>query len=144
MNDPENDESQTGESVTGEPSQESGAEPAAKFEQSTIKTLLQMPGLVAVALYMIVLAGIDIVSVAGHQIRTIFLILAVLWIAAGLGLLMLQRWAWAMTAATLALLVALLFWRFAANHQFPFAVQGLMSLIVFFYLVRTSVRAKLH
>ena len=140
MNDPEN-ETRPKESLSSEPMQEGSTPPAAPRAR---RALLQLPGLIAIGLYMIVLAAIDVLSVMSHQLRPVFLVLAVLWIASGLGLLMLLRWAWAVTAATLALLSALLFWRYASSHQSPFAVQGLMNLIVFFYLVRATVREKLR
>jgi hypothetical protein len=125
---------------------EAGKEPApnATAAQGRIRTLQLLPGLVAVSLYMMVLAGINILGVASGQIRPAFLVFSALFIAAGLGLLMLLRWAWALTLAAMVLLVALFLWKFAASHDFPYAVQGLLNLVFFLYLVRTEVREKLR
>jgi uncharacterized membrane protein (DUF2068 family) len=72
------------------------------------------------------------------------LIFSALFIAAALGLLLLLRWAWALALAAMALLVALYLWKFAASHDFPYAIQGLLNLVFFLYLVRIEVREKLR
>ncbi|MGD0941066.1 MAG: hypothetical protein ABR905_15285 [Terracidiphilus sp.] len=109
-----------------------------------LKAIQQLPGLIAIGLYMFVLAGINILGVASGQARATNLIFSALFIAAALGLLMLLRWAWALTLAAMALLVALFLWKFVATHDFPFAIQGLLNLVFFLYLVRTEVREKLR
>lgn len=117
---------------------------ATPVSTSRMKTVRQLPGLIAISLYMIVLAVIDILGVASGQIRPAYLIFSALFIAAAMGLLMLLRWAWALTLAAMVLLVALFLWKFAASHEFPFAIQGLLNLVFFLYLVRTEVREKLR
>jgi hypothetical protein len=109
-----------------------------------LRTLLSLPGLVAISLYMMVLAGMNILGVAMGQTPTVFLAFSALFIAASLGLLLLLRWAWALTLAAVVLLVGLFLWKFAASHEFPFAIQGLLNLVFFLYLVRTEVREKLR
>jgi hypothetical protein len=118
--------------------------PVASVAKERNLTLLRLPGLAAVSLYMMVLAGINILGVAGGQVQPIFLFFSALFIAAGLGLLKLLRWAWALTLAAMVLLVALFLWKFAASHDFPYAIQGLLNLVFFLYLVRTEVREKLR
>jgi hypothetical protein len=93
---------------------------------------------------MMVLAGINILGVAMGQAPPAYLVFSALFIAAGLGLLLLLRWAWALTLAAVVLLVALFLWKFAASHDFPYAVQGLLNLVFFLYLVRIEVREKLR
>ncbi len=112
--------------------------------QGHVRALLVLPGLAAISLYMMVLAGINILGVAIGQAQPAFLVFSVLFIAAGLGLLLLLRWAWALTLAAVLLLVALFLWKFAASHDFPYAVQGLLNLVFFLYLVRTEVRKRLR
>ena len=56
----------------------------------------------------------------------------------------LPRWAWALTLAAMVLLVALFVWKFAASHDFPYAVQGLLNLVFFLDPLRTAVREKLR
>ena len=53
------------------------------------------------------------------------------------------RWAWSLTLAAVVLLAGLFFWKFAASHDFPYVIQGLLNL-VFFYLLRTEVRERLR
>jgi hypothetical protein len=109
-----------------------------------LRALLRVPGLIAISLYMLVLAFINILGVASSQIRPVLLIFSALFIAAALGLLMLLRWAWALALAAMVLLVTLYLWRFAVSHDFPYAIQGLLNLVFFLYLVRTEVREKLR
>ncbi|MGA2889372.1 MAG: hypothetical protein ABSE51_15090 [Terracidiphilus sp.] len=109
-----------------------------------MRNLQLLPGLVAISLYMVIMAGFNILGVVTGQVRPIFLVLSALFIAAGLGLLLLLRWAWALTLAAAVLNAALFFLRFAANRDFPFAIQGLLNLVFFLYLVRVEVRSKLR
>lgn len=128
-----------------EASHEAGKEPvpAATAIQSRIR-VFQLPGLIAISLYMFVLAGINVLGIVSGQVQPAFLIFSALFIAAALGLLMLLRWAWALTLAAVVLLAALFLWKFASSHDFPYAVQGLLNLVFFLYLVRTGVREQLR
>ncbi|MGA9668594.1 MAG: hypothetical protein WBQ94_05255 [Terracidiphilus sp.] len=112
--------------------------------QRSTRELLQVPGLVAISLYMMIIAVINILGVVGGQLRPALLIFSALFIAAGLGLLMLLRWAWALALAAIVLLAALYIFKFAVGHDFPYAIQGLLNLVFFLYLVRTEVREKLR
>jgi hypothetical protein len=129
-----------------EPSHEAEQDPAqrAPVLADRLKTVLQLPGLIAIGLYMIVLAVINILGVVSGQARPVLLIFSAFFIGAAMGLLMLLRWAWALTLAAMALLVALFLWKFAATHDFPYAIQGLLNLVFFLYLVRIDVREKLR
>ena len=109
-----------------------------------MRTLLRLPGLAAVSLYMMMLAGINILGVAAGQTPRAFLIFSALFFAAGCGLLLALLWAWALTLAAVVLLAGLFFWKFVSSHDFPFAIQGLLNLIFFLYLVRTEVRERLR
>jgi len=118
-------------------------EPQAK-RKAELSTLLRMPGLVAIGSYMFLLAGIVVVYVVERRIEPLFLVFAPLFFAAGLGLMMLLRWAWALTSAAVALLAASFFWTCMTQHIFFYLVHGLINLVFFLYLVRTEVRAKLR
>ena len=118
--------------------------PSATPSTAARRELLPLPALAAISLYMVVLAIVDVVSVVGGQFRPIYIVLAALFIAAAAGLLMLFRWAWALTLAAVFLLAGLFFFKFYADQQLPFIVQGLMNLIFFLYLVRPEVREKLR
>jgi hypothetical protein len=108
------------------------------------RDLLPLPALAAISLYMVVLAVVDVAGVVGGQFRPIYLVLAALFLAAAGGLLLLFRWAWALTLAAVALLAGLFFFKFYTDQQFPFIIQGLMNLVFFLYLVRPEVREKLR
>ena len=108
------------------------------------RELLPLPALLAISLYMVVLAVVDIIGVVNGQFRPIYLVLAALFLAAAGGLLMLFRWAWSLTLAAVVLLAGLFFFKFYTDQQFPYIIQGLMNLVFFLYLVRPEVREKLR
>jgi hypothetical protein len=107
--------------------------------------LLPLPGLVAIALYLLVLAGVIVVGVVGgRHYPPLFLVFAAAFIAASGGLLMLFRWAWSLALAAVFLLVIYNLWLFSTQQQGPALVQGLLNLVFFFYLVRPEVRDRLR
>jgi glycerol-3-phosphate acyltransferase PlsY len=109
------------------------------------RDLLPLPGLAAISLYLLLLAGVVILGVvAGHHYPPLFLLFAVGFISASAGLLMLFRWAWALALAAVFLLVIYNLWIFSTLHQGAALVQGLLNLVFFLYLVRPEVREKLR
>jgi hypothetical protein len=125
----------------GSPEPQSQPEPAPKTRNSA---LLNFPGLVAIGLYMFLLAGGIVLYVVQGYAGPLFLVFPVLFIAGGLGLLFLLRWAWALTLTAVTLLAAWYMWSFFTQHSPGFLVQALLNLVFFLYLVRTEVRAKLR
>jgi len=109
-----------------------------------LSRLLPLPGLAAVALYMVILAGVGILGVAGGHMPPAYLVFSAAFVTAGLGLLLMLRWAWALALAAVLLLATMFFWRFAHGHMLAYIVQGLLNLVFFFYLIRTEVRSKLR
>jgi len=106
---------------------------------------LPLPGLAAISLYLLVLAGVIVVGVvAGRRYPPLFLVFAAVFIAASAGLLLLLRWAWALALAAVFLLAVYDLWIFTSLHQAPALVQGLLNLVFFLYLVRTEVRERLR
>jgi glycerol-3-phosphate acyltransferase PlsY len=106
---------------------------------------LPLPGMAAISLYLLVLAGVIILGVvAGHYYPPLFLVFAACFIAAAAGLLRLLRWAWALTLAAVFLLAVYNLWFFASQHQPAALIQGLLNLVFFLYLVRIEVREKLR
>jgi hypothetical protein len=112
--------------------------------QARTATLLKLPGLVAIGLYMLLLAGVAVVYVVQGRAGASFLVFPPLFIAGGLGLMMLLRWAWALTLAAVALLAGWFLWACVSQHVSSFLLQGLLNLVCFLYLVRTEVRTKLR
>ena len=125
-------------------SRESGVSDPGPGSPAPRRELLPLPGLAAVALYMVVLAGIAIVGVVNGYIRPPYLIFSAAFIAAGLGLLLLFRWAWTLTLAAVVLLMGLFVWRFTMEHDLPSIMQGGLNLVIFLYLIRPEVRAHLR
>lgn len=106
--------------------------------------LLKLPGLMAISFYMILLSAVAVVSVVTGHAPLVYLIFSAFFLAGALGLLLLLRWAWALTLAAVALLAGWLFWSFASQHLSDLLVLGLINLVCFLYLVRSEVRKKLH
>jgi hypothetical protein len=106
--------------------------------------VFQFPAVVAIGLYLVVLALVNIVGVAGGQIRPVYLVFSAIFFAVALGLLLMLRWAWSLALAAVVFLMGLFFWRFYTQHETPFVFQGVLNLVFFLYLVRPEVREKLR
>lgn len=114
---------------------ESG-EPGAKREP--------LPGLLAIAFYLLLLSVVIVIGVVGGHYPLLFIVLPVFLLAACGGLLMLLRWAWAMTLSAVLLLGGYNVWIFVRLHYGASLIQGLLNMVFFFYLVRPEVREKLR
>jgi hypothetical protein len=114
------------------------------LEPSVAGKVALLPGVVAIALYMLVLAAVITFGVVGKHVPWIFLLLAPFFVTASFGLLRMFRWAWALTLSAVFLLMSYNFWIFATQRQPPGAIQGLLNLVFFFYLVRVDVRSRLR
>jgi hypothetical protein len=117
--------------------------PVAAAPSSVRSSLLKLPGLIAISLYMLLLSVFTVVSVVEQRTGFVYLVFSVLFIAGALGLLLLLRWAWALTLAAVAILSGSFLWGFSVQHSYSSLVQGLLNLLFFLYLVRTDVREKL-
>lgn len=104
---------------------------------------MPLPGIAAIALYMMLLSGINLVGVVRGEIRPIYLLFSAAFITASLGLLMMFRWAWVMALAAIVLMTGLFFWKFSSGHEMSNLVQGLLNLVFFLYLIRIEVRERL-
>ncbi|MGA8041214.1 MAG: hypothetical protein WCA37_00285 [Terracidiphilus sp.] len=122
-----------------EPNQPSPANP-----KGPQRVWLALPGVAAISLYLLLLSGVLIIGVAGGHYPPVFLVLPAAFIAASAGLLMLLRWAWALSLSAVLLLACYNLWIFSTQHVAPGLVQGLLNLVFFFYLIRTEVREKLQ
>ncbi len=131
---------------TGRPQAESAPPGSGSPDKHGVpqSALMQLPGLAAIGLYMLFLAGTVILGVATHHYPPLYLIFPMLFFAAGLGLLMLFRWAWAMTLGAVVLLMGLFLYQFTTQGAFSAVVQGLLNVVFFLYLVRAEVRNRLR
>jgi hypothetical protein len=106
---------------------------------------LPLPGVAAICLYLLLIAGVIIAGVAsGGHYPPIFLVLAALFIAASAGLVVSFRWAWALALSAVFLLTAYNVWIVTTQRQLPAAVQAILNLVFFLYLVRPEVRERLR
>lgn len=103
-----------------------------------------LPGLIAIAFYLLLLSIVIVIGVVGGHYPPFLLLLPVLFLAASAGLLMQFRWAWAMTLAAVLLLGGYNVWIFTRMHVGAALIQGLLNLVFFFYLVRPEAREKLR
>ncbi len=105
--------------------------------------LLKFPGLIAISIYMLLVATITVIYVVKYHAGFLYLLFPIFFVAAALGLLKMLRWAWALALAAVALAAGSFLWLFSTQHTFPSLVQGLINLVFFLYLVRTDVREAL-
>jgi hypothetical protein len=119
--------------------------PAGDRDPTTPRRPFPLPGLAAICLYLLLLSGVIILGVAGgHHYPPLFLVFAAIFMAASAGLLLSFRWAWALGLGAVFLLAGYNMWIFSARREAPALVQGLLNLVMFFYLVRPEVRANLR
>jgi hypothetical protein len=107
-------------------------------------TNVPLPGVVAIALYMLVLAAVVTFGAIGKHLPMLLLLLAPFFVTASFGLLRMFRWAWALTMGAVFLLMTYNLWLFFMHQQAPGAVQGLLNMLFFLYLVREDVRKRLR
>jgi len=133
-------------SKTSHQDHESGADTAvvSASPPPSRHALVVLPGLIAIALYLLLLSVVIVVGATGGHYPKLFLILPVFLLASCGGLLMLFRWAWAMALAAVLLLSGYNLWLFATMHLAPSLIQGVLNLVFFLYLIRTEVREKLR
>jgi hypothetical protein len=128
------------EHPAGEPSQVVPSNEASPAKRE----LIPLPGLIGIALYLMLLAVVIVVGVVGGHYPPLLVLLPVFFLAACGGLLMLFRWAWAMALAAVLLLGGYNVWIFTRMHLGASLIQGLLNLVFFFYLVRPEVRERLR
>jgi len=120
------------------------AQPTDAGASDTGKTVLPLPGMIAIGLYMLVLAATVTFGVLSGHIPKLLLILAPFFVTASFGLLRMFRWAWALTLAAVFMLMTYNLWIFLEQKQAPGAIQGILNLVFFLYLVRVDVRSRLR
>jgi hypothetical protein len=121
--------------MTNEPSSEPGRQPVRR---------MPLPGVAAIAFYLLLVAGTIVIGVVGGHYPPVLLIFSVLFISACGGLVASFRWAWALGLAAVFSLTAYNAWIFSQQRSAPSAIQGLLNLLFFLYLIRPEVRAGLR
>lgn len=132
-------------SSDGKPAGDGGAAPSRELPpRGPQQDWLALPGLLAIALYLVLLAGVLVLGVMSRHYPALFLVLAAAFLTASGGLLLMFRWAWAAALAAVFLLACYNAWIFSVTHTAPSVVQGLLNLVFFLYLVRAEVRTRLR
>lgn len=107
------------------------------------------PGLVGIALWMLFEALIGTVGVLSHHFTTHSSRLAVLAVTtllalAGLGLLRMKRWGWALALAASFLTSTYGIYVIMRFHQNNYWVMTLVNFVFFFYLIRPDILRRLR
>jgi hypothetical protein len=102
-----------------------------------------LPGVAAIALWMLLLSVIGLVGVTTHRLPLAVLVLCAAFAAAGQGLLRMRRWGWALALAAVFLSGLYGMWVLVRFHQLPIVVMVTVNLVFFLYLVRPEVRERL-
>jgi hypothetical protein len=105
---------------------------------------MPLPGMAAIAFYLLLLAGTIAIGVVGRHYPPIYLVFSVAFVTASAGMIASFRWAWALGLATVFSLACYNAWAFSVQHSAPAAVQGLLNLVFFLYLIRPEVRTGLR
>ena len=116
----------------------------AEQKQTPSSRKMPLPGVAAIAFYLLLVAGTIVIGVVGGHYPPIYLLLSAAMITASGGLIAGFRWAWALALATVFLLAAYWGWIFSWQRSAPAVVQGLLNLLFFLYLIRPEVRAELR
>jgi hypothetical protein len=103
-----------------------------------------LPGVIAIGLYMLVLAATVTFGVVTGHLPKFLLILVPAFVTASFGMLRMLRWAWALTLAAVFLLMTYNSWIFFEQKQAPGAIQGILNMVFFLYLIRADVRSRLR
>jgi hypothetical protein len=110
---------------------------------------LPLPGMAAIAIWMLALALIGVAGVftghypsGGPRIGT--LILCTVFAAAGLGLIQKRKWGWALTLAAVFCSVCFGCYSLFRFHQGQWAVMIVINLVFFLYLARSEVIGRLR
>ena len=103
-----------------------------------------LPGVIAIGLYMLVLAATVTFGVVTGHLPKFLLVLVPAFVTASFGILRMLRWAWALTLSAVFLLMTYNWWIFLEQKQPPGAIQGVLNLVFFLYLIRADVRSRLR
>ena len=103
-----------------------------------------LPGMAAIALWMLALAVLGVVGVLTHRYPTPVLALCTVFAAAGLGMIRLRRWGWALTLGAVFCCVSFGCYNLFRFRQAQWGVMIVINLVFFLYLVRPEVRERLR
>ncbi len=105
---------------------------------------LPLPGMAAIALWMLALAVLGVVGVITHRYPTPVLALCTMFAAAGLGMIQRRRWGWALTLGAVFCSLCFGCYNLFRFHQAQWVVMVVINLVFFLYLVRGEVIERLR
>ena len=105
---------------------------------------LPLPGMAAIALWMLALAVLGVVGVLTHRYPTPVLALCTVFAAAGLGMIQRRRWGWALTLGAVFCSLCFGCYNLFRFHQAQWVVMVVINLVFFLYLVRGEVIERLR
>jgi branched-subunit amino acid ABC-type transport system permease component len=110
---------------------------------------LPLPGMAAISLWMLALALMGVAGVlTGHYPsggpRVGILILCTVFAVAGLGLMRLRKWGWALTLGAVFCSMCFGCYSLFRFHQTQWVVMVAINLVFFLYLVRSEVIGRLR
>jgi uncharacterized membrane protein (DUF2068 family) len=105
---------------------------------------LPLPGMAAISLWMLALAVLGTVGVLTHHYPPFVLTLCTALAAAGLGLIRLRRWGWALSLGAVFLSMCFGCYSVFRFHQTQWLVMAVINLVFFLYLVRPEVIGRLR
>lgn len=105
---------------------------------------MPLPGMAVIALWMLALSGIGTYGVLHHLYPNAVLIVALLFAAAGIGMLRQRRWGWALALAAAFLSMTWGSYAIFGLHQEQWAVMAVVNLVFFVYLLRPEVQQRLR
>ena len=103
-----------------------------------------LPGMAAIALWMILLTGIGLYGVITHRLPMAVILLCAFLAAASSGLLRQRRWGWALSLAAAFLSMCYGVYMLVRFHQAQLIVMIAVNLVFFLYLVRPQVIERLR
>jgi hypothetical protein len=102
-----------------------------------------LPGVAAISLWMILLCVLGLVGVTRRSLPPVALIFSAAFALAGLGLMRLRRWGWALTLGAVLCSALYGLWVMLHLHQLGMIVMVVINMILFLYLVRPEVRERM-
>jgi hypothetical protein len=110
---------------------------------------LPLPGMAAISLWMLALSVMGVAGVLTRHYqsgggRIAILILSTFFAVAGLGLIRMRRWGWALTLGAVFLSMCFGCYSLFRFHQAQWAVMAVVNLVFFLYLVRGEVIERLR
>jgi hypothetical protein len=102
-----------------------------------------LPGVAAIGLYMFLLCVLWLAAISRHKLPMMALWMCAAFAIAGQGLLRQKRWGWAMTLAAIFLASIQAVWKVADYHDWWMLSSAAFNMILFLYLIRPEVRARM-